>query len=105
RLLEETAFLAVNEQHIHVGAVIEFLAAELAHAQHTELGALPPPALIRMIRLAEATRKIGVTKLQDHSQANICNIRNLVSDLGDVGQPSEITGRDPHHFPLFKLTE
>ena len=105
RLLEKISLFAINEQHIHIRAVIEFLTTELAQAQHTELSALPSTAQIKMIRLPEAARKIGVTKLQHGSQADIGNIRNLAGDLRDVGQPREITSGDPQHFPLFKLTQ
>ena len=62
RLFENLAFIVVKKQHVHVGTVIEFLPAELAHAEHAKFRRQPVAFGVLMIRLGRIFRKTGAGK-------------------------------------------
>ena len=86
RLLEDAAFLAIDEEHIHIRAVIEFLSAELAHAQHAAGGRLPVPVGILVPGLAVTPGELPVADLPDRVQADIGHVGDLLDDLRQLAR-------------------
>ena len=80
-LLEHVAFLSVNEEHINIGTVIQFLPAQFAHAEKATCGRLPTIGRVPVPGLAKAFRQPLMTDAPHPIQANVGHIGNLTDDF------------------------
>ena len=105
RLLERGAFVTVDHHHVHVGAVIEFLATELPEPDDAQFRSLPAAAGILMKGLPETFLELFQAKAADDGQANVRDIRYFLDDLSRPAQTGQISGPDAEHFLLLELAQ
>ena len=105
RLFEDVAFVGVNEEHIHVGTIVEFLSAQLAQADHREPGRLPRAVRGLMIRLAKAVGELPPTELERGVQADIGDVGDFACHLGGAAQAREVARGDAQHLALFEVAK
>ncbi len=102
---EVTAFLALKENDVHVGTVVEFLAAEFAEAEDAEFGGQPATVGGGMEGLTQAAREGLEAKAEDGVEAGIGDVGDFAGDFEGGAEAGEVAGGDAEHFALFELAE
>ena len=102
RLLENVAFVRVNENQIDIGTVIEFLSAEFAHPENAKLRLLPAFAGVEVIRLAEPLGELFPADSIHGFQADVGYAGDFACDFCDVAETGEVARGDAEHFTLLK---
>ena len=99
------AFLGVEEHQVHVGAVVEFLSAELAEAEHREPGGQPRAIGVLVPGLAEAIDQRLAAELERGVEAEIGEVGDLPGDRGGIPEAGEVARGDAQHLALLEFPE
>ena len=89
RRFENVTFIAIDEDHVDVGAVVEFLATEFAEADSAKSRRLPTLVRIEMIGRAETLCQLLRADLVNGFQTNIGEVGQFEGDVHGVAD----TGR------------
>src|ERR1700682_3829183 len=91
----ELSFLAVEENKIDIGTVIQFPPTELAHCEDGEFSAG------RSVSLAQ----LRVPVIEDAAYANFCDVRQLCGSLFERRDIRHLAKRDPRHLAVVPGTK
>jgi hypothetical protein len=105
RLLEKVTFFTVNEQQIYIGAVVQLLASQLAHAENGKFSFSPGAFSVQVIGLAQTLGELLAGEVKYSRQAQIGDVGDFKGDLGDIGQAREVARSDPQHLALLEFAD
>src|SRR6185503_12958716 len=99
------ALLAINENEINIGAVVQFLPAQFPQPDHCKMGHLPVARGVLVKRLAKTCHGALPAKLKHRAQTHVGHVGNLPRDFRGISKASKVPRGDAQHLPLLKLTE
>ncbi len=89
----------VDVNQVHIGAVIELMAAELAHPHHGKSGFHPPPLPVFVHGHAVLLPQVGIDNLVGGMNQDAREIRQQRRGVRYRRQPQEIAHADAQHLP------